>query len=262
MNGGLLFIRAAFDSGRILLREARLDRPPLTRLFAGMGEQEARAAIPLLYSLCREAQGAAAAAALARAKGDMPPEFNADRLWGETLHERLWRLCLDWPRSLQCSASAIASAREAFAAWRVHLLQPDCREKAREVLAMLADMLPDCAALREEATGMVRAWQEGRPYPFFSATPALNQGRSVILTARGWLRHEARLDEQGKIASYAIHAPTDRHFADDTQLAGLLAGHSAPNLEEAKMALERAVLLLDPCVPWKIVWENEEPHHA
>jgi len=257
MNGGQLFIRAVFASGRILVREVRLDRPPLSRLFKGMGEREVLAAIPLLYSVCREAQGAAAAAALARAKGAIPPTFDTDRLWGEMLHERLWRLCLDWPRVLQRQASEIAMARERFAAWRAHLNQSDCRDEAKEVLTALADILPECAALREEAIVMVRFWQEGRVYPFFSAMPAPNQGRSVILTARGWLRHEVRLDETGKVASYAIYAPTDRHFADASELAKVLADEQTQTLEAAKTILERAVLRLDPCVAWEIVWEND-----
>ncbi|MCL2075195.1 MAG: hypothetical protein FWH15_01900 [Betaproteobacteria bacterium] len=269
MSGGELFIRAAFADGRILLRETRLSRPPLTRLLIGMGEREALAAIPTLYSLCREAQTAAAAAALARAKGEEPPgNLATDRLWVEMLHERLWRLCLDWPRVLNCSAAKIDMARQTFATWRASLYQQDCLERtptpclqvlqtARQALILLEDILPSApSALLDGATDIVHAWREKRFYPFFSTTFAPDRGRSVILTARGWLQHEVMLRGDGKIISYAIHAPTDRKFADSRQLAARIANCSPLNLEEAKTALERAVLSLDPCVPWEIVWES------
>lgn len=94
----------------------------------------------------------------------------------------------------------------------------------------------------------------GTPYP---AALAGGKGWGVgqTLTSRGVLTHAVHVDED-RVGSYRVSAPTDRHFADATELAALLAGHRFADAGEARAALELAILALDPCLPYTLELEN------
>ena len=63
------------------------------------------------------------------------------------------------------------------------------------------------------------------------------------------LTHAVQLDA-GKVAKYRVWAPTDVFFADAVALSGLLAGRRFAAPDEARRALDQAILALDPCVPY------------
>ncbi len=112
---GELKIRATYADGQLRDLAVKLERPAIARLFVGQPPNAVLKTVPYLYTLCAEAQRAAAQAALAAA-GAAVPAATTDHagLWVEFLHETLWRLLLDWPAVL-----GIPPAQPAFIAWRV-----------------------------------------------------------------------------------------------------------------------------------------------
>lgn len=95
----------------------------------------------------------------------------------------------------------------------------------------------------------------GEPYPWTS----LGEGQTGVaqtLTARGMLTHGVRL-ENGRVAAYHVWAPTDAFFADPQGLAGLVQHQSFATAALAQRSLERAVLALDPCVPYSVAVRGE-----
>ncbi len=125
MTTGQLFVRAAWRQGRIALEQVRLERPPVARLFTGMTPDKVHTTLPLLYTLCNQAQGRAASAALAAAQDQKPPTGKDQGPWLEALHEHLWRLLLDWPQAL-----GLEVPREAFAVWRKCRHAPEAQFRA------------------------------------------------------------------------------------------------------------------------------------
>ncbi len=81
-----------------------------------------------------------------------------------------------------------------------------------------------------------------------AVTVAAGIGRAVVETARGPLMHELTL-EGDRIADYVIVAPTEWNFHPEGPLRDWLSGLPA---DLAAELAPRAVLALDPCVPWTL----------
>jgi hypothetical protein len=108
---------------RLALREHRIDRVDIasTRvalpamLTTDRAPAEVVRTIPLLFSVCTQAQGAAAAGALDAAMGRMPPHATiagrAEAVRQEAIIELLTRLLIDWPRALVMAPDVAAVAR-------------------------------------------------------------------------------------------------------------------------------------------------------
>lgn len=117
---GELDLRLGVRAGRIRsvgIRSTRTALPPsLTR---GRPADEVARAMPLLFSICARAQGAAAAGALDAARGrpfdDAGLALRNDEVRREATVELLTRLLLDWPRVLGAAGNlkALARARQA-----------------------------------------------------------------------------------------------------------------------------------------------------
>jgi hypothetical protein len=88
----------------------------------------------------------------------------------------------------------------------------------------------------------------GTPYPI-AVAGGNGWGVAQTPTARGALTHAVRLDA-GRVAKYRVWAPTDTFFADAAALSGLLDGRQFAAPDEARRALDQAILALDPCVPY------------
>ncbi len=98
--------------------------------------------MPCLYTICAQAQGAAAQAALAAAAGEAPRPADDAGLWIEMLHESLWRLLLDWPPAL-----GLPAEQAAFIAWRATRHGGSCAEATRRLLSdVLLDLAENCLA--------------------------------------------------------------------------------------------------------------------
>jgi hypothetical protein len=292
LEGGQLSVRARFAGGRIADIEVRLQRPRVTRLFAGQTPAAVCRTVPLLFSLCALAQQAAAAGALAAAGVGSAPMPEARALWGECLHEHLWRLLLDWPRAL-----GVPPAAAEFSAWRRVRGGPGLvSASAATVDAALAGVIARCRCRlgdAEPATQPVAAlapadWLQcfdtgaglPPPSPPVSLAAAYAQRVAALQGALAGLQAgsdyplaravgdsgiavgqaltargvltHAARVADGKVAGYHIWAPTDRHFADARGLAGLLAESSWPDARAARDGLELAILALDPCLPYDL----------
>jgi hypothetical protein len=92
---------------KLRLRGSRVDavalgvaRPNAGETMRGRAADEAARLLPLLYSICSEAQGTAARLAVAAARGAAQAPYVDRQVLAEGRREHLWRLLLDWPRAL------------------------------------------------------------------------------------------------------------------------------------------------------------------
>lgn len=148
MNTGALRVQARWAAGRLEPLQVELQRPAVTSLFQGQPAAQVQASVPLFYSLCSQAQGLAAGAALAAARGEAhwtPSPASTRALWLEALHEHLWRLLLDWPVAL-----GLEAPREAFAIWR------KCRQADPASFAAATRQLFERALGLDPGTGQPR----------------------------------------------------------------------------------------------------------
>ncbi len=99
-----------------------------------------------------------------------------------------------------------------------------------------------------EVDGAVAALANGQPFPVARAGED-GWGVGQTMTARGLLTHAVHVDD-GKVVRYLVQAPTDALFANSEPLGGLLAGRRFGNLDQARQAIEQAILALDPCLPY------------
>jgi hypothetical protein len=90
----------------------------------------------------------------------------------------------------------------------------------------------------------------GAPYPI-AVAGGNGWGVAQMATARGVLTHAVQL-AAGKVVNYRVWAPTDAFFADAVALSGLLVGRRFASPDEARRALDQAILALDPCVPYAL----------
>ena len=89
------------------------------RLVRGRLAADVQRLVPLLFSICSRAQGAASASAIAAAQGLPTTIANPARqtleVMLETLQETVWRLLIDWPKALgeQTLVTPVAMVRHA-----------------------------------------------------------------------------------------------------------------------------------------------------
>lgn len=259
-----------FDAGRVRLRltldgdvvaavDVACDRPDVAAALAGKPADEAVALVPLIYSLCGQAQGIAARAALAAARGTAMAAHVDPRAAAEVAREHGWKLLVDWPKALglapdeamfvRVAKAAPGAAAEVVAELRAHPL----------FAAMAGALAPDgvdaewarrIAARRDALVALLTG---GNTLAGTVAAEPLGpgRGRATVETARGELLHEITLDAESgeRIAAYRIVAPTDRLFAAEGPMPGWLVGLKKVGAGDTAT---RAVLALDPCVPWEL----------
>jgi hypothetical protein len=133
---GELTVRLGIQATRIRSVGIASTRAPLpARLTQGRPVEEVERTIPLLFSVCARAQGAAATAALAAARGiASDPEQLEQRssdVRREAIVELLTRLLLDWPKALGVSpdVNAVAQIRQAPSALQLSVCHDVSREK-------------------------------------------------------------------------------------------------------------------------------------
>ena len=101
-----------------------------------------------------------------------------------------------------------------------------------------------------EVEAALAALDAGLPFPVAAAgEPGWGVGQ--VRTARGVLTHAVHVVD-GKVLRYRVQAPTDGFFADAAPLARLLANREFPSLDQARQALDQAILALDPCLPYTL----------
>jgi uptake hydrogenase large subunit len=278
MLKAILDIRVAWNTERGFLTPPviTLHRPDTAALLTACPPLRLPETLFRVHTLCGHAQACAGILALKALGFDHePPPSSA--LWAEFLHERFWRLCLDWPRAL-----GHAPHTQAFARWRAARNTPQLSAETHRLAELLAlhhektlAALParDPAAPTPQGplpadsirTAYARNWQglhaaidaftQNRPYPT-ACTHTLCDGsqhvHAHVLTSRGTLTHHLVAQER-RLCHYRIWAPTDMHFANPNALTRLLEGQGrVQNAEKAKQILNWAVLALDPCVPYTL----------
>ncbi|MDP2795383.1 MAG: hypothetical protein Q8O25_15110 [Sulfurisoma sp.] len=266
-----------FDAGRVRVRltlrgdviaavDVSCERPDVAAALAGRPADEAVALVPLIYSLCGQAQGIAARAALGAARGTALAAHVDPRVAAEAAREHAWKLLVDWPQQLGLApdealfvrvAKAVPGTGAALAA----------ELRAQPLFAAMAAMLGPTgidavlaariAVRRDELIALLTG---GATLAGTVAAEPLGEGRgrATVETARGDLCHEIELEGEGgdHIAAYHIVAPTDRLFGPDGPLPGWLVGGKEVGAGDAPTEVPlgdtatRAIMALDPCVPW------------
>ncbi len=248
-----------FDAGRVRVRlkiendvvaaaTVACERPDVVAVLRGRPADEAVQLVPLIYSLCGQAQGIAARLALAAARGKGTAAHADGRAAAEAMREHAWKLLVDWPKSLGlvpdealfvrvakagpgegAALAAEVRAKPLFAAECDPLLRERIAARGGELLALLEGGTSRAGCVVAESRGAAH-------------------GCAQVMTARGELRHQITLDGD-RIAGYAIEAPTDRLFGPASPLPAMLLGLPS---EDAEAAAGRLVMALDPCVPWEL----------
>lgn len=258
----------SFDPGRVALRltvvaeqvagaGVSCQRPPVARLLRGRPADHAVALVPLIYSLCGKAQGIAARAALAAARGSpTAPYVDAEAL-AEAAREHAWKLFVDWPQQLGLAPDETFFVRLARAseAGRGELAAALGESPLPRAMCGLlgGDAIDGLLRARIEARLVqLQAWLAGEPLVLGSVS-ATNIGASIgeasVETARGRLTH--RLELAGdNVADYVITAPTDVHFAASGEAARWLERLLGMPKAAAERQAARLAMALDPCVPW------------
>lgn len=97
IDPGCVRLRIGSADGRVSSVSVASERPAVAQYLRGRPADEAVRLVPLLFALCGQAQGRAAALALAAARGmEVPAQLDA-AIQREALREHLWRWLLDLP---------------------------------------------------------------------------------------------------------------------------------------------------------------------
>ncbi len=151
---GKLALGVIWDGAMVRATDIRSSRPMAAQLLQGKTPAQVLHIVPLLFSVCGRAQGAAAQAALQAAQRQPWPEeaAQAERtIRCEAMQEHLWRMMLDWPRLL-----GTGPREQRFAAWHALL---------REVAAGRIGMEVFRSEFERDGLGMpTAAWRDMTNY--------------------------------------------------------------------------------------------------
>jgi len=102
---GKLTLGVVWDGESVTATDISSTRPLAAKLLKGKTPAQVAQIVPLLFSVCGRAQGAAASVALLAARREKSPSVTAMEraIVCEALQEHLWRLMLDWPNLLGMS---------------------------------------------------------------------------------------------------------------------------------------------------------------
>jgi hypothetical protein len=129
------------------------------------------------------------------------------------------------------------------------------RETPEEVDALTARALAKALDARRalaELEALIEVKAAPDPSAIRSRATVSGAGLGAVECARGRLYHWARLDAQGRIAAYAILAPTEWNFHPNGPLAALLIGARLESAAAAREVAERLATLVDPCVGFEV----------
>jgi uptake hydrogenase large subunit len=129
MPAGAIRIELYHRAGRVMEARVVSARPEAARALLGKTLEQVLSSVPLLFTLCGNAQAYAALLACRAAMGmAADPEADAARdllVQQETLREHAWRILLDWPGlvGLEPDKKAVAALLKFDALFKRHLFQ-------------------------------------------------------------------------------------------------------------------------------------------
>jgi hypothetical protein len=293
MDPGTVVLEAGLRDGRIGAVRVRVRRPQIAALLVGRPPAEVAQTVPLLYAVCAKAQGAAAAAAIAAARGDPPDTASDPGVAAEAAREQLLAVLTGSARSHLARLHVAIADRGALKALLAELLgvpperwlalaspqdvdawAADAAALARECARRLALAEPDPASVRLlaafEAAQSVVHWSvleagfAARPHWAGDACetgPVSRQAARPLvatLALRPFLqRWVARLTE---LALYALEDPGSPCGRVSAASVGPGRGRSA--VETARgMLLHEAMLTGDRVETYVVVAPTEWNFH-
>jgi hypothetical protein len=149
MDAGSLSLGVMWDGLAVAATDIRSTRPLAAQLLKGRTPSQALQVVPLLFSVCGRAQGAAAGAALLAAQApDMSVPASLERAVAcEAVQEHLWRMLLNWPELL-----GLEQQEQRFAGWYALL---------RDIAAGAAGMETFRREFERDALGVpLSVWRE------------------------------------------------------------------------------------------------------
>ncbi|KAF0163577.1 MAG: hydrogenase expression/formation protein HupK [Rhodocyclaceae bacterium] len=258
IDAGCVRLRIGSADGRISSVSVASERPAVASYLRGRPADDAVRLVPLLFALCGQAQGRAAALALAAARGTEVPAQLDSAIQREALREHLWRWLLDLPVLLGEVAlreELVAAARWASSGQRDELaaLLNDARIGAlRRRLATMEDvsepaprLLPlldaraslDCWPRLDADFCRMPHWQGAAAETGAIARQNNSAGTTATAFAARWL---ARLEELRDWAS-----GTEKVGAGGTASAAQLSVGSGRALVETARGLLMHEIVLD-----------------
>lgn len=199
VDAGRLSLGVMWDGLAVAATDIRSTRPLAAQLLRGRTPSQALQVVPLLFSVCGRAQGAAAGAALLAAQA---PELSVPAslqrgVACEAVQEHLWRLLLNWPELL-----GLEQQEQRFAGWYALLrdiaagaagMETFRREFERDALGV------PLSAWRElDSLAALQAWWRETDSPLarsLATLAELEQGRSAAGASRllpAWTAGEAQ----------------------------------------------------------------------
>ena len=152
-DAGKLTLAVIWDGDSVCATDIRSTRPMAAQVLIGKTPAQVLQIVPLLFSVCGRAQGAAAGAALQAAQhGDPAASATVERMIVcEVMQEHLWRVMLDWPK-----LTGLVRQEQRFAAWYAML---------RKIAAGEIDMSVFLHEFERDCLGMpVAEWREFDSY--------------------------------------------------------------------------------------------------
>ena len=136
---GKLTLGLAWDGDSVSATDIRSTRPMAAQILKGKTPEQVARIVPMLFSVCGRAQGAAANAALRAALGDgVAPSAPEERMIVcEAMQEHLWRLMLDWTKLM-----GLPRQEQRFAGWYALLRKIGAGEAGMD--AFLQEFERDC----------------------------------------------------------------------------------------------------------------------
>ena len=131
-----------WDGNRVSTTDIRSTRPMAAQILKGKTPLQVLQIVPLLFSVCGRAQGAAAAAALHAAQSaGSPIDAKVERnIVCEAIQEHLWRVMLDWPKLVGLNQQELR-----FAGWYSLLRKIGAGEAEMDVF--LQEFERDCLGI-------------------------------------------------------------------------------------------------------------------
>lgn len=227
MDTGKLSLAISWDGTSVGSVEIRSTRPQASVLLKGKTPAQVMQLVPLLFSVCGHAQGAAAEAALRAARQIEPGDASTPerKIRSEVLQEHLWRMLLDWPKVL-----GMPQQEKLFLQWHALLRRIAAGDADASVLRQEfeRDWLGMALAGWRELED-VRAWQRESESPAARLLAALDEQAGSLGSASGllpaWSAAQAQAACLGKWSALFAAAPDDHGSAAETGAWSYHAGH-------------------------------------